>query len=277
MPDLQGVAATLLIPLYGRATESKRPDGLLRDTRAEELVARLDYDFGKVALHGNDQAALMIRTREFDRIVRDFLSRHPDGVVVHLGCGLDSRFERVDNGKVTWFDLDLPEVVTLRRQVIGDDPTPSRYHLLSGSAFDPNWLDEVAAAGPHPVLALAEAVLVYFPGSQVKELFAALAQRFPGVEMATDAYMPWSTRVHNLQLVLMRSRARLRWGLRRPTDVESWGPGFRLLRTFYYFDEPEPRMRGAWMRHINLLGRSVGIFHYRLAAASPLPIMRPPE
>lgn len=70
-------------------------------------------------------------TREIDRYARDFLSRHPEAAVVHIGCGLDSRFERVDNGKVEWYDLDLPDVIELRRKFIGDEG--ERYHLLDCS------------------------------------------------------------------------------------------------------------------------------------------------
>lgn len=76
-----------------------------------------------------DRVGIVLRTREFDRYARDFLTRHPVAVVVHIGCGLDCRFERVDNGTVAWYDLDLPEVIALRRKLIGDEG--ARYHLLS--------------------------------------------------------------------------------------------------------------------------------------------------
>jgi len=62
----------------------------------------------------------LLRNREFDRYAQDFLRCHPEAVVVHIGCGLDSRFERVDNGQVEWYDLDLPHVIELRRKLIGD-------------------------------------------------------------------------------------------------------------------------------------------------------------
>ena len=119
---LSGVAETLLILLYNRAMESQRPDAMMRDEKAVALVTQMSYDFDQVReirmFEANKVARIML-TREMDRYARDFLSRHPDAVVVHIGCGLDSRFERVDNGQVEWYDLDLPDVIELRRKFIG--------------------------------------------------------------------------------------------------------------------------------------------------------------
>lgn len=267
-PQLAGVAETLLMPLYARAVESRRTDGVIQDPRAEELVARLDYDFERVALHGFHQPARVMGTREFDRITREFLTRHPYGVVVHLGCGLDTRFDRVDNGSVTWFDIDLPDVADLRRE-LGLDGGPgragARYHLIGGSAFDDAWMTDVAAEGDRAVLFVAEGVLTFFPADQIKALFAAIAERFPGAEVALDVFMPWAIRVGNLQMARMGFKAPMRWGLKRPEEVLAWGEGFELLRAWYYFDEPEPRMRSvAWIRHIPVMRRFAGIFHYQL-------------
>ena len=97
---LSGVAETLLIPLYMRALESQRPDALIKDEKAVALVAQSGLDFSQVRQIRMPELLNVMRnlfTREFDRYARDFLSRHPEGVVVHIGCGLDSRFERVES------------------------------------------------------------------------------------------------------------------------------------------------------------------------------------
>ena len=119
-----GVAETLLIPLYYRAIEAQRPDAMIKDEKALELIERLssegpvryDSDWIKQTLMSEMNKVLRIMlTREMDRYARDFLSRRPDGVVVHFGCGLDTRFERVDNGRVLWFDLYPPNVMALKK------------------------------------------------------------------------------------------------------------------------------------------------------------------
>jgi len=137
MQDLSGVAETLLIPLYVRAIESQRSDALLKDMKAVALVTQRDSDFSRIKqikMDEDDQVALILRNREFDRYARDFMARYPEAIVVHIGCGLDSRFERLDNGHVEWYDLDLPEVIELRRKFIGDEG--ERYHFLACSVFD---------------------------------------------------------------------------------------------------------------------------------------------
>src|SRR5512139_2014173 len=128
------VSETLFIPLYIRAIEAQRPDALIKDEQAVELVKHLDFDYARVKFQAHDEATVILRLREFDRQARDFLARHPDANVVHIGCGLDTRFERVDNGRVEWYDLDLPDVIELRRKLIGGEG--ERYHMVACSVFD---------------------------------------------------------------------------------------------------------------------------------------------
>ncbi len=116
--DLSNVEKTLLITLHIRAMESQRPDALIKDERSVTVFKKISnaglYDFSRMkSLHLSEENKLVIilRNRQFDRYAQDFLERHPEAVVVHIGCGLDSRFERVDNGQVKWYDLDLTEVI----------------------------------------------------------------------------------------------------------------------------------------------------------------------
>lgn len=266
---LSGVAETLLITLYIRAMESQRPDALIKDEKAVALVRQLGNAFDRiqqVKMDEDDKLTLILRNRQFDRYVRDFLARHPDSIVVHLGCGLDARFERVDNGIVEWYDLDLPDVIELRRQLIGDEG--KRYHLLGRSAFDSAWLNAVLNPRQCPILCLAEGVLMYFKEEQVKSLVLMLRDHFPGAELVIDAFSPFLVRANNLRMLLTRFGVRYYWGLRRGQELESWGKGIRLLDEWGYFDEPEPRLDHIrWMQHIPLLARVLRIYHYQLGDA----------
>jgi O-methyltransferase involved in polyketide biosynthesis len=264
-PLLEGVSETLLITLYTRALESQRPDGLIRDEKAVEIVRKLDRDLSPFTLQGHDAVALILRTSQFDSKAREFLARSPDAVVVHFGCGLDTRFERLDNDRVEWFDLDLPDVIELRRKLIGG--AGGRYHLVSGSAFEEAWLEAVQPFAGRPILFMAEGVFPYFEETQIRTLVLKLRERFPGAELVFDAHMPFVIRTDNLQLALSGVNARLRWGLKHGRDVEQWGDGISMLEEWFYFDDPEPRMTAyRWMRHFPLLGKSTGIFHYQLGA-----------
>jgi O-methyltransferase involved in polyketide biosynthesis len=268
--DLSGVAETLLMTLYIRAMESQRPDALIKDEKAVALVTNMSYDFDRirqVKMDEDDKVGVILRNLEFDRQVRDFLTRHPDAVVMHIGCGLDSRFERVDNGKVEWYDLDLPEVIEQRRKFIGDEG--KRYHLLADSVFDSAWLDKVSVHRQRPFLFLAEGVLMYFEEAQVKSLVLMLRDHFPGAELVFDAFSPFLVRANNLRMAISKFGVRYHWGLRRGQEIEKWGDGIRLLDEWGYFDQPEPRLDHIrWMQHIPLLARVMRVYHYRLGEAT---------
>jgi O-methyltransferase involved in polyketide biosynthesis len=259
--NLNEVSQTLLIPLYYRAMESQRPDALVRDPTAVKLVETLDCDFVDVQSMKNEQVNILLRVREFDRQAQAFLTQYPDGVIVDLGCGLDTRFERVDNGQFTWYGLDLPEVIGLRKELLEET---ARSHFIGCSVLDFSWMDNLAGKAGKPILFLAEAILVYLHEDEVKGLVRALAERFPGAELVCDAFSPMVVRLHPRPNAV----AQPHWGLKNDRDVEAWAPGIRLLSQWYYFENPEPRL-GAMqlMRYFPFLARAVRIVHYRLGEA----------
>ena len=272
--DLSGVAETMLIPLYIRAMESQRPDAMMKDEKAVALVTQMSYDFDRVRkipmTEGNKVTRIML-TREMDRYARDFLSRHPEAVVVHIGCGLDSRFERADNGRVEWFDLDLPGVIDLRRRFIGDER--ERYHLLGCSVLEDAWLEAVKVHSQRPFLFLAETVFVYFIEAQVKSLVLTLRDHFPGAELVFDGWTPFLVWVGNRQLSLSSSKLAaglLHWGFWRGQELEGWSDGIRLLDEWGFFDQPEPRLAHIrwWWHPIETLVRTHRIYHFQLGRAA---------
>jgi len=270
---LENVAETLFVTLYIRAMESQRPDALIKDDRAVALVNQGKYDFSRIKqirMDEDDKVAVVLRNREFDRYARDFLSRNPQGCVIHIGCGLDARFERVAerDGQVDWYDLDLPEVIEVRRKLIaGEGP---HYHLLGSSAFDHGWMDRVASENQgRPFLFLAEGVFMYFEEAQVKALVLALQARFPGAELVFDAFSPYIVWANNLRMSLTKIGARYHWGLKRSQELEGWGPGLCFLDEWSYFDRPEPRLDHIrWMWHVPLFAKVLRVVHYRLGPIS---------
>ena len=267
---LSGVTKTLLLPLYNRAMESKRPDAMIKDEKAVELVTQMRLDFSSVRQIPMTELLKVMRimlTREMDRYARDFLSRHPEAVVVHIGCGLDSRFERVDNGRVEWFDLDLPEVIDLRRRFIGDEH--ERYHLLAGSVLEDAWLEAVKVYSQRPFLFLAETVFVYFIEAQVKSLVLTLRDRFPGAELVLDGWRQFEIWVGNRYLFPSKFAGLMQWGLWNGREIEGWGDGIHLLDEWGFFDRPEPRLNSyRWMAPLFRLFKPIRIFHFQLGKAA---------
>lgn len=281
--DLNGVSETLLIPLCYRAIETQRPDAMIKDETAVALLERLSsagpirYDshwLKQTPMAKMNRVLRMMLTREMDRYARDFLSRHPEAVVVHIGCGFDTRFNRVDNGLVEWYDLDLPEVIELRRELLGAEAEFSggRYHHLSASVLEEAWMDASSAHRRRPFLFLAEGVFMYFEAAQVKALVLALRDHFPGAELVFDGWKPFQIWIGRLVLGDL-----LRWGFWRAQELEGWGDpstalrtgGIRLLDEWGYFDRPEPRLRPfRWMAPVFRLLKPMRVFHFRLGEAA---------
>jgi len=266
LQNLSDVAETLLMMLYIRAVESQRPDALIKDEKAVALVQQMDQDFLRDKLAKVDEetrVAAVLRNREFDRHARDFLARYPEAAVVHIGCGLDTRFERVDNGRVEWYDLDLPEVIELRRAFLGGEG--ERHHFLACSVLDKAWLNVVGVRHQRPFLFLAEGVLMYLEEAQVRSLVLTLKEYFPGGELIFDAFSPFFVWANNRRVTRTNVGARCHWALKRSKDLERWSDGIRLLDERFPFQYPEPRLgRALLVRHIPFFAKTIGIFHYQL-------------
>lgn len=237
--SLGAVQETLLIPLYGRARDAGRPDSILRDTKAIELVSGIDYDFAK--FRGPSMAGSVLRASIFDEYLRGYLAEYPDATVVDLGCGLSTRFDRLDNGRLHWFDLDLPDTMALRRKFFTDG---DRYTMLEGSILDTAWFDRVREPGG-PVFLLSEAVLLYFPADTVHTTLAQIARGFPGSRLALDTGGKAMMGSQDRNPVFKQVRARMEWVCDDPGALAEYG--LRLLdsRTFA---TPQPAVARAWPR-----------------------------
>lgn len=189
--DLTDVPETLLWNLYFRASEARRPDSVLSDPRAVELIDAIDYPFEERFGRANPilAQAQALRVRTFDHEIQRFLSRYPDATVVALGEGLETQAWRVDNGQVRWLTVDFPDTARIRRTLLPDSP---RQRIISASALGDDWMDKVDTS--HAVLVTAQGLLMYFQPSEVDELIERCASRFPGGVMLFDAVPRWFSR-----------------------------------------------------------------------------------
>ncbi|KXO98659.1 class I SAM-dependent methyltransferase [Tsukamurella pseudospumae] len=235
--ELGDVQETLLIPLYGRARDAAANRSVLADTRAIELVDAIDYDFTRFT--GPSLPGSVLRASIFDQYVRDFLADHPDGTVVDLGCGLSTRFDRLDNGSVRWFDLDLPDTMALRRRFFTDS---ERYTMIDGSIFDEDWYEAVAERGG-PVFLLSEAVLLYFAREEVEDVLGRLARRFGGNRLAVDTGGRFMMGHQDQNPVFRSIPARMQWVCDDPRTLEPIGLRLLESRTFAH---PQKAVAGTW-------------------------------
>lgn len=182
--NLGVIQETLLITLWARATEIKQSDPIIVDPKSAEILQAIDYDFDKFVNAKNSQAGTCLRGMILDNWIRNYLEQYPQGTVVEIGAGLNTRFERVDNGQVRWFDLDLPDVMELRKQFFQET---ERRRLITASCLDTDWFEYVKAVSVQLCIFVAEGVLMYLNEKQVQQLF-------------TNLYK--SSQVHALLLIL---------------------------------------------------------------------------
>jgi O-methyltransferase involved in polyketide biosynthesis len=187
---LDGVSATSLWALHNRAIEAKRPDAVIRDPLAVELADKIDYDYLKF---GRPNQAFALRASLYDRITTAYLNARPKASVVALAEGLQTSFWRLDAAgvcrDVTWYSIDLPPVIAVRRQLL---PSDERVVELGQSALDRSWMDQVD--GSNGVIITAEGLFMYFEPDDVLSLIADCAARFPGGQMIFDSIPHWLSR-----------------------------------------------------------------------------------
>lgn len=229
--NLHNVHETLLLPLWGRAKAAEMESPVLKDAQAGRLVRQLDYDFSKFNTGIQDIHVLIlaIRAKEMDGMIRDFIQLHPHATIVNIGAGLDTTFYRVNNGNIKWYDLDVPDVMNLRRTLL--EPS-AQVHPISKSMFDPSFLEEISEP-EDGVLFLVSGVLMYFPEEQVRTFLATLVSRFPGGEAVFDTMTPFGMFAANRMIEQSGiAGAQMQWCISDVRDMERWQPKMTVLEHF---------------------------------------------
>jgi O-methyltransferase involved in polyketide biosynthesis len=210
----------MLWSLHHRACEARRDDAVLIDPHSLTIHAAMQYDFARQ--FGDPGGSLAVRAAAIDRALRLWLETHPDGLVVSLGEGLETQARRVDNGRMRWLSVDLPDAIRLREQFI--QPT-DRFRHVTSSALDASWMDAVDDTSG--LFIVAQGLLMYLDPASVRRLLAGIAERFPGVELVFDAVPPWFSR---LTVMGLRQTPHYRlpampWGIGRDSvaaTLRSW-------------------------------------------------------
>jgi O-methyltransferase involved in polyketide biosynthesis len=274
------VAATSLITLYCHAIDTRSDNPILADAKSVEIAAALDRMLARSeeplartlvsrTLDKSIVIHIAIRAKKYDEYVRDFLSRYPDGVVVNIGCGLDSRFLRIDNGRVVFWDLDLPEIIAIKKDFFTEN---DRYHLVASSVLDYGWMAQVRRH-KGPFLFMAEGVFMYLDGEDVRSLVLELKKTFPGSELVCEVENSFWLGPLTKKLVSYKlqrqfhlgTNAVFRSGIRDSREMEQWDNGIRFLDDWSYFDSDEQKLGLLRLfRHIGWLRKTQWTVHYRL-------------
>jgi len=252
--DLKGVSQTLLIPLHYRVEESKSESSSFKDEIAERFHDAITYDWSQFDADSSQgemaavvRAVFQKRFAIFDEQVRKFLAEVPDGLVVNLGAGLDTRFHRLDNGRVEWIELDLPGVIAFRQKL--HEPENKRHRMIAASVLDHSWIVEIKRHARSRILFVAEGLFMYFTEEEHRKIFTSLAENFPGQEMLFHTLAPSLLQVfvqYRLTLVSKLSmKVEMKWGLDDSKQVSTLNPKVQFVDDFSLLDGsydqlPEP-------------------------------------
>ena len=242
---------TLLIPLYAKAQDNP----LFNDEKARQILASVEYDFKRLKIPEKTAVMLCIRAKQLDVYTRQFIGAHPNALILHLGCGLDSRCERVGRAGTRWIDLDMPDVIELRRKFYAETGS---YRMIASSVSDLSWMENISSEG-RPVFVVAEGLLMYLYEKDVKALLLRLHQKFPGCELALDAFSKLTAGRVQAHPSLQKTGAAIHWGIDDAHEIERWAPDIHFKEEWFFSQELDLDRLGWFYRLMFRLTRSIEV------------------
>ncbi|MBO5031058.1 MAG: class I SAM-dependent methyltransferase [Lachnospiraceae bacterium] len=223
--NIQGVPETMLQTLFARAAYSQKKEHKFYDKKAIEIVKQLDYDFSKAEEDAVMSSGVIARTILFDRMVGAFLEENPDAAIINIACGLDTRVYRLDNGQVRWYNLDLPEVIDIRRRFLEEQ---GRISMIAKSAMDESWASEIENPTGR-VLVVIEGLVMYLTETDVKKILSIICRRFEHADIIMETMNPFIMR-HMKEKSIEASKARFTWGVKSGRELERMAPELTWIK-----------------------------------------------
>jgi len=227
---------TLIMPLWARAEETKKETPLLFDSKAVEIIKSVDYDFSTLrkVLEEINLVSWISRCRKYDEIINSFIIANPYGTIVNIGCGLDTYYERAINNSVQWFELDLPEVIDLRRKFFSET---SNRKFISESFLKTDWFNQIVRKGE--VLFISAGVFCYFEEVEIKDFLIKIADRFSSSELLFDVTSKQGIKIANSIIAKtgLDQNSFMKWALMNKKIILSWDSRFKLIGVHYTFKQ----------------------------------------
>ena len=244
--DLTDVSETLWIPLFGKAIESKRVNGLLNDPKAIEIAEKACELNPKLnrwwkSLSRESQGLMIWRNEAIDEYVQDYLQKYPNGLIVNLGAGLCTRFDRLDNGSLTWVEVDLPQV---KSAWLNFNEESDRHQYHTDSIFEEKWIKNIKSIQSENVLFIAEGLLMYFSKEEVKSIFNTIAKELSNSFFVLEAYSKFALmRPHPDVLRTGAKKFKDQWRVKTGKDFEKFNPCINHISDHYFLSNKKALRR----------------------------------
>lgn len=250
MKQLTEVSETALITLRSRVAESQKANPVLQDPVGEELYQKLlevlPSDLVKRVLEIKLSPVLSmhiaLRARKYDALCREFLEKFPDGLIVSLGCGFDTRFWRLGGEELNYMEMDLPSVIQSKQQLLGDKIS---YQTLGASVLEEEWMLTVKRLHAERVLFIAEGLFMYLPREEVVRILTSIAGTFSQSRIIMEVIAEKYTRGFRKKMVEMKMRSGAgstagdfyQFGIRDEKEPESYHPDIQLEGAWSYYED----------------------------------------
>lgn len=236
--ELNNESKTLFIPLYGKALMSKNKL-FINDPKAEEIIDRIDFNFSELKQSKWLSMYMAVRAKIIDEICRRYIAQNHNIIVIHLGCGLDSRCLRVNTDNVKWYDIDFENVINLRKQFYGEN---EKYKMIGKSVTDLSWLDRIDTNN-QSALIVAEGLTMYLTEEELQQLLKGINSRFGNSNIVLDAYSKQAVKSSKLKNPVNQMNAEIKWGMNTPSDFTRLNENLEFIREYLIRDK-ENNLKG---------------------------------
>ena len=224
-PVITGAAETMLQSFYARAQYSKSKKCKFYDAKAVELVDRIDYDFSAAGKDSTMSGGVIARTIVFDELVKDFIDKNPDCTVVNIACGLDTRFYRMDNGKITWYNLDLPETIAIRDAIYQES---GRVSTVGISVLDESWAKEIKVRGK--MLFIIEGLSMYLTAEENATMLKIIRDNFDNAYVLMECLAKMWVKREHVEKSIQQTGAKFVFGADCFQDLGKVAEGFHKIK-----------------------------------------------
>ena len=244
--QLGDVETTALIPVAIKANETLRRKPRIKDEVAVEIIKKLKIDtkpYDKFMSH----EGVVARTIMLDRMVKDFVSKNPDAVIVNVGAGFDNRFSRVDNGRISWFDLDFADTIAARKKVFSET---ERVKMIEGNCLEESWCAVVKAEQDKkkvPVLFLAEGVFMYLTLEEIGQFLTILKNNFSFGTLIAEQNNPMMVEKQNLHDTVKNTNAVFKSGTWSGQEIADLCQGIHFIEEHSFNEEMKKYSFGGWL------------------------------
>ena len=244
--QLGDVQTTALIPVAIKASETKRKNPRVKDEIAVHIIEGLEMDtkpFDKFLSH----EGVIARTVMLDRMLSDWISTNPNGIIVNIGAGFDNRFSRVDNGKISWFDVDLPDSIAARKKVFEER---ERVGMISGNALTDDWVEPVKKEiqkKNSPIVFIAEGLFMYFSMEEIRTFLSILKNNFPKGTLIAEQNNPLLANNQKHHDVVKATNAVFKSGTRSGQEIADLCDGINFVEEHSFNEEMKKYSIRGWL------------------------------